>query len=1120
MAGVKTERNHSSFLNGGGGAGALLRSHDWSASQLGPPETWSQALRTTVDLMLASKHAMCLAWGAELSLLYNDAYIPVLGLKHPSAFGRQLREVWSDIWDDIEPLVHQALAGDAVWFENYHLVMDRNGYSEDTWWQFSYSPARDDDGLVAGMLNVTSEMTGKVIAERRLAGEISRQRQMFEQAPGFINVLTGPDHVFEFANAAYRRLIGGRDPTGKSVRDALPELKDQGFYELLDRVFATGERFVARRRPVRLENPGGPAEGHVLDFIYEPITDEAGQVTGIFVEGYDVTDAHRAEMALRESDERQRTLLEFWARVRVFPDPDQIVHETLRALGDRLGAIRVAFVEMSDLENRGWIRGQWTKGNSPRLPDEIRLSDFGPSLINQLRAGATLRVEDVRVNPFTRDHLSVLDALHLRALVSVPLFRNVSFSMSMQVHQDQPRRWTDAEVALIEAVAERTWEAVERAHAETALRNSEERFRQFGEATADTLWMVDAATQRLEYLSPAFERIWGEPRERVMSDIRRWAEFVHPDDRETAYAAMPRLLKGESVSNEYRIVRADGEIRWILDIGFPIRDVAGRVVRGAGIAQDVTERRFAQDALRASEMRLRELNETLERRVRERTAELSESQRRFQGIFDSALQMMALLTLDGTVVEVNRTALDWSGAEVSQIVGRPLWQSTSMRDDPTMQSAVEEGVKRAATGETVRQEHELRGADGLRAIVDFSLKPVTDETGEPALLVAEGRDITALKEAQEALRQAQKMEAMGQLTGGVAHDFNNLLTPIIGVLDMLQRRAVGGEREQRLISGAAVSAERAKVLVQRLLAFARRQPLQPTAVDVGRLVNGMADLLASTAGPQVRVTVGVSDGLPPAKADPNQLEMALLNLGVNARDAMPEGGTLRITATRESVRDSRGDLEQGHYIRLSVADTGVGMDEATLARAVEPFFSTKEVGKGTGLGLSMAHGLAAQLGGALFIQSRPGVGTNVELWLPVSVALADDFEAPAAPVIAGTTGGLVLLVDDEDEVRASTADMLEELGYRVLEAGSGEAALALVAEGIAPDLLLADYLMPGITGVELARALREKLQGLPVLIVSGYAEDEGIEPDLPRLPKPFRVADLAASIEGLTHGAR
>ena len=432
----------------------------------------------------------------------------------------------------------------------------------------------------------------------------------------------------------------------------------------------------------------------------------------------------------------------------------------------------------------------------------------------------------------------------------------------------------------------------------------------------------------------------------------------------------------------------------------------------------------------------------------------------------------------------------------------------------------EDGVERwvAATGRGVFDETG-RCIRVTGTAVEITARRAAEAALRDLNATLEARVLEAVEEreqAQEALRQSQKMEAMGSLTGGVAHDFNNLLTPIVGSLDLLQRKGLGGEREQRLIAGAIQSADRARTLVQRLLAFARRQPLQPTAVDVGVLVQGMADLLASTTGPQVRVVVDIAEDLPPAKADPNQLEMALLNLGVNARDAMPEGGTLRISAIRESVRTPTSSLKRGHYVRLSVADTGIGMDEPTLARAVEPFFSTKGVGKGTGLGLSMAHGLAAQLGGALSIQSSLGVGTNIELWLPISATLPETDEAVMTSCAISHARGVVLLVDDEDVVRDSTADMLEEFGYEVRQAESAEAALMLVAKGLSPDLLVTDHLMPGMTGVDLAREILQDRPKMPVLIVSGYAEAEGIAPDLPRLTKPFRSSELEAALSRLS----
>jgi CheY-like chemotaxis protein/anti-sigma regulatory factor (Ser/Thr protein kinase) len=356
---------------------------------------------------------------------------------------------------------------------------------------------------------------------------------------------------------------------------------------------------------------------------------------------------------------------------------------------------------------------------------------------------------------------------------------------------------------------------------------------------------------------------------------------------------------------------------------------------------------------------------------------------------------------------------------------------------------------------------------------------------------------------------------MGQLTGGVAHDFNNLLTPIIGTLDLLQRRGVGGERERRLIHGAFQSAERAKVLVHRLLAFARRQPLQSVPIDVGALINGLADLIASTTGPQVELILDVPDHLPPANADPSQLEMALINLSVNARDAMEGVGTITISATRETAEDGAAPLlRPGNYVRIRVADTGRGMDEATRARAIEPFFSTKGVGKGTGLGLSMAHGLASQLGGALTIESQPGVGTAVAIWLPESLdrplGASVDQAAASGPSRAET----VLVVEDEEYIRASTVDMLTELGFSVHESASAEAALQSLDAGLRPDILITDHLMPGMTGVELARAVRARCPEMRILIVSGFAEADGIDPSLPRLTKPFVQGDLARFIFG------
>jgi len=375
-------------------------------------------------------------------------------------------------------------------------------------------------------------------------------------------------------------------------------------------------------------------------------------------------------------------------------------------------------------------------------------------------------------------------------------------------------------------------------------------------------------------------------------------------------------------------------------------------------------------------------------------------------------------------------------------------------------------------------------------------------------------------EREEALRQlheAQKLETIGQLTGGVAHDFNNLLTPIIGALDLLSRKTSENDpRMGRLIGNALQSGERAKVLVQRLLGFARRQDLQPRATDIGGLLEGMRDLIASSVGPVIEVHIRCEANLPHAFVDPNQLELAVLNLCVNARDAMPDGG--RLTITLEEIALGPGTeprLRPGPYIRLSVIDAGVGMDSDTLARAVEPFFSTKETGRGTGLGLSMVHGLAAQLSGGFLLTSAPGEGTRADLYLPVASTRAECGAPPARREIATFRPLRILLVDDEDLVREGTAEMLREMGHEVYCAAGGAEALTLLAGPVKADVVVTDFKMPQMDGAEFASHLRARWPELPVLLITGYTGVSEHALDLPRLSKPFGMYELADALAAL-----
>ena len=368
------------------------------------------------------------------------------------------------------------------------------------------------------------------------------------------------------------------------------------------------------------------------------------------------------------------------------------------------------------------------------------------------------------------------------------------------------------------------------------------------------------------------------------------------------------------------------------------------------------------------------------------------------------------------------------------------------------------------------------------------------------------------------LHEVQKLETLGQLTGGVAHDFNNLLTPITGALDLLHKQYADKDpRSGRLLNNALKAADRARTLVQRLLGFARRQTLQTEAVDIVRLIGGMRDLIASSIGPTIEIVIEPEEDLPLAIIDPNQLELAILNLCVNARDAMPDGGRLTIAARKEQVKAGLvPGLGAGDYVRLSVADDGCGMSSDTMSRAIEPFYSTKEIGRGTGLGLSMVHGLAAQLGGGVAIHSELGKGTTVDLYLPVAASDAAETDVAARRSADRSLRKLsVLLVDDEDLVRFATAEMARELGHKVTEAGSGDVALEKLAEGGEFDVVITDYKMPRMDGAALAERIRETRPSMPVLIITGYTGISDDALNLPRLAKPFGQSELAAALAKL-----
>jgi PAS domain S-box-containing protein len=817
-----------SFVAEGGEMGRRIRAFDWNRSPLGAPESWPQPLKTVAGILLSSRFPMFVAWGPELRLLYNDGYAEILGKKHPAALGHAFQDVWAELWEDVVPFVESTMAGEQTYYENLPLTMTRNGFAEQTWFTFSYSPLRDDSGEVAGIFCICTETTAMVQAEQRRIGEAERLRGLFDQSPSFMAMVRGPNHVFELMNASYLQLVGHRDLIGKPVREALPEVEGQGFFELLDQVYRSGEPFTGRSMRIGLQRePGAPVEERLLDFVFAPVREPDGQVGGIFAEGYDVTDRHLAADALRESEERFRLI-----------------------------------------------------------------ADSAP----------------------------------------VPM-------------------WVSK--------LDRTRSFVNRAY--------------------------------VEFLGISYE-------EAIHFD---WRSVIHPEDAERIVA---ESIAGEASLQTFELVGrycSRGKWRWVRSVSQPRRGANGEHAGFIGVAHDITELKHAEAALR-------EVNETLERRVAERTGDLS-------------------------------AALDRLQAEV---------------------------------GERLK--------------------------------------------AEEALRQAQKMEAVGQLTGGIAHDFNNLLTPIMGGLEIIAR-SVEDPRLKRMAQSALESSRRGAKLTSQLLAFSRIQRISMAPVAVNELLANMETLLRHTIGGEVAVDVVLAPEAGHALCDANQLENAVLNLAINGRDAMPEGGTLTICTGRELL-PAGADHGAGEFVRITVQDSGEGMSEEVLARAVEPFYSTKPMGKGTGLGLAQVYGIARQSGGSLRIASRVGEGTKVDILLPAAAApaaAAAAGEGTAAPA-THRRSATVLVVDDDTDVRDFLGDSLESLGHSVRRTAGGEEALALLARE-RPDLALIDYAMPGMHGADVARLARAIHPDLPIVFVTGYAETEQLEaalgPRAPVLRKPFTVDDLADAVE-------
>lgn len=607
-------------------------------------------------------------------------------------------------------------------------------------------------------------------------------------------------------------------------------------------------------------------------------------------------------------------------------------------------------------------------------------------------------------------------------------------------------------------------------------------------------------------------------------------EAVHPSEREFADAAFREFrTRPGPMRLEVRLVWPGAEPHWVVFLGQVIADGDGAPARMLGITIDSTRRRKAEEAaavaLRDSERRLRELNEGLAQEAERRARQLGASRAQMQAIFDNSPDWLTLFraTADGRFVyeDLNRATELAYGLEREQVIGRPLEEILGVEPAQLplrlMRACIETGHNQRYTAR--------RTMTGVTRTIDVMFVRVPERHDGDYRIMATARDITEREAIEGQLRQSQKMEAVGQLTGGLAHDFNNLLTAVIGNLELLSARIADDTAAVRYLDAARRGAENGAKLTEQLLAFSRRQHLRPRAVDLNGVIRGMRELLSRTIGTTIRVHTLLAAELWLALVDQTQIEVAILNLAINARDAMPDGGTLTIE-TRNRRGDSyfpSGEIAGRDCICVSVRDNGTGMTEEVARSAIEPFFTTKEAGTGSGLGLSQVYGVVQQSNGAMQIESRPGAGTAVHLYLPRTAAIEAAPEGMPDHVHDRHSKARILVVDDNDEVREVTEQMLREAGYAVTAAASGRDGLDALARGELFDLLVIDIAMPGLNGIETVRRARKQWPGLNVLYVTGYADLGGDHQtgDDPRIKKPFRLAELDAAVRtALGSGSR